>query len=304
MDGFQIVKHKRGKRRNTHSKKHIQNEDTGPFILGNSKIAIEECCSEIERSSFWSCFLATLTHSIGCWSSTCDSLRHLQTCQTNVPFDTEQHIDNHDNCTENVSNSVPKIMNAYEEIVVYGIGRIGSCPIARYQFAFLLLLKKILKVTCELFDPILTGKEQEMIQGYDIQVVEENEECKRRVSRKTLFFMLHCGKPMYNNLLWANWGRNLMNICIIGNSFSSYHERLPSRLLKASASFLHEIHSYTSEHRITNSFLHEDIFNDTSIHIFPESLIHGAPDGVWLYCPEPESSTNDTEIICKKVITK
>ena len=32
------------------------------------------------------------------------------------------------------------------DIVCYGIGRIASCPIARYQFAFLLLLKEFLQV--------------------------------------------------------------------------------------------------------------------------------------------------------------
>lgn len=33
------------------------------------------------------------------------------------------------------------------DIVCYGIGKLSSCPIARYQFAFLLLLKELLKVT-------------------------------------------------------------------------------------------------------------------------------------------------------------
>ena len=32
------------------------------------------------------------------------------------------------------------------DIVCYGIGKLTSCPIARYQFAFLLLLKEFLQV--------------------------------------------------------------------------------------------------------------------------------------------------------------
>ena len=41
----------------------------------------------------------------------------------------------------------------------------------------------------------------------------------------TLFFMLHCGKPLYNSVLWANWGLGLSNVIILGNRFSSYQER-------------------------------------------------------------------------------
>ena len=37
-------------------------------------------------------------------------------------------------------------MDPVVDIVCYGIGRIASCPIARYQFAFLLLLREILQV--------------------------------------------------------------------------------------------------------------------------------------------------------------
>ena len=41
----------------------------------------------------------------------------------------------------------------------------------------------------------------------------------------TLFFMLHCGKPLYNSVLWANWGPGLSNVVILGNRFTSYRER-------------------------------------------------------------------------------
>jgi flagellar biosynthesis protein FliQ len=52
------------------------------------------------------------------------------------------------------------------------------------------------------------------------------QQCKRSVEEKTLFFMPHCGKAMYNNLLWANWSVDkLEKMAVIGNSFSSYHEK-------------------------------------------------------------------------------
>ena len=50
--------------------------------------------------------------------------------------------------------------------------------------------------------------------------------CKFKVQENTLFFMPHCGKAMYNNLLWANWSVDrLGKMVIIGNSFNSYHEK-------------------------------------------------------------------------------
>lgn len=42
----------------------------------------------------------------------------------------------------------------------------------------------------------------------------------------TLFYMVHCGKALYNNLLWRNWApAALSNMVIIGNSFKGMQER-------------------------------------------------------------------------------
>ena len=42
----------------------------------------------------------------------------------------------------------------------------------------------------------------------------------------TLFYMVHCGKALYNNLLWRNWSVGaLSNMVIIGNSFKGIEER-------------------------------------------------------------------------------
>ena len=43
---------------------------------------------------------------------------------------------------------------------------------------------------------------------------------------RTLFYMPHCGKALYNNLLWANWTPELLtNLLIIGNSFQHVCDR-------------------------------------------------------------------------------
>lgn len=42
----------------------------------------------------------------------------------------------------------------------------------------------------------------------------------------TLFYMVHCGKALYNNLLWRNWSAEaLSKMVIIGNSFRGIEER-------------------------------------------------------------------------------
>ena len=187
-----------------------------------------------------------------------------------------------------------------KEIITYGIGHIATCPIARFQFALLLLMKKWLNLPCLLYDPVLVSKEIDIVKHFDISVLEVNEECKRSVDRRTLFYMPHCGKPMYNNLLWANWGKSLENLCIIGNSFSTYSIRTPSRLLKETVRYMADITPYTCQHDVPNSFHHKDVFNDISIHTFRKDILEAAPESMWKDCSEPVSNEEDVEIIRKK----
>lgn len=52
------------------------------------------------------------------------------------------------------------------------------------------------------------------------------QEGKRHIQDPTLFYMIHCGKALYNNLLWSNWSmEGLANLVVIGNSFRGIEER-------------------------------------------------------------------------------
>lgn len=52
------------------------------------------------------------------------------------------------------------------------------------------------------------------------------QEGKRLVEKPTFFYLMHCGKALYNNLLWKNWSaRGLPLMIIIGNSFSGMRDR-------------------------------------------------------------------------------
>ena len=45
----------------------------------------------------------------------------------------------------------------------------------------------------------------------------------------TVFYMPHCGKALYNNLLWANWQPELLSLLtIVGNSFQHMLDRWES----------------------------------------------------------------------------
>ncbi|CAH3184853.1 unnamed protein product, partial [Porites evermanni] len=161
------------------------------------------------------------------------------------------------------------------DIICYGIGKITTCPIARYQFALLLLLKEQLQIAgpCHIYEPHFSEDDKMIVEKLGCQLIEHNEEGKRKVERLTLFFMLHCGKPLYNSVLWANWGPRLSNVIILGNRFSSYQERIPSRQLRSEASFIYNILPYVKETPVPNTFHHSDIFNDSAIHWFPRDIL-------------------------------
>ncbi|XP_068268481.1 SRR1-like protein isoform X3 [Nyctibius grandis] len=114
--------------------------------------------------------------------------------------------------------------------VCYGLGRFGGCPAARYQLAFLLLLLEELGVPpgrCSLFDPAFSAREVAALRQLGLRLLPDNEEGKHGVEGSaTLFYMVHCGKALYNNLLWRNWSAGaLSKMVIIGNSFKGIEER-------------------------------------------------------------------------------
>lgn len=52
------------------------------------------------------------------------------------------------------------------------------------------------------------------------------QEGKRSIEGPTLFYMIHCGKALYNNLLWSNWSAEaLSQMVVVGNSFRGFEER-------------------------------------------------------------------------------
>ncbi len=108
----------------------------------------------------------------------------------------------------------------------------------------------------------------------------------KSIYRRTLFYMPHCGRGLYNNVVWSNWSHDLRRVAIFGNSFSLYRERArsttsaaadtktkPAASIDRSIACLHAIESYTTETALPSTLLTasdalRSAFNDSSLHSF------------------------------------
>lgn len=123
------------------------------------------------------------------------------------------------------------------DFVCYGIGRISISDIARWQLAvWLRVLREVAAKRIFLHDPVLGINERSVIEELGFQLLETNHNSNllnrqmglwRCDTTPTIFFMPHCPKGLYQNLLWVNWSAECLNrIVIIGNSFEGYADQL------------------------------------------------------------------------------
>ncbi|XP_065425001.1 SRR1-like protein isoform X1 [Chrysemys picta bellii] len=198
----------------------------------------------------------------------------------------------------------PAHKSGHLRCVCYGIGSFSSCVISRYQLAFLLLLLEKLQIPksqCYIFDPLFSELEISVLNDLGVTVVLENEEGKHHIHEFTIFYMIHCGKALYNNLLWSNWSVDaLSKMIIIGNSFKGIEERLLARILERDYLYIAKILKGTEEAAFPIHPQYMDIFNDTSIHWFPLQKLKELPPEAWQFQEEPMyPECDDLEIIRK-----
>jgi len=191
-----------------------------------------------------------------------------------------------------------------ETIWCFGLGHIGECVTARYQFALLLLIKDVLDIPpCKIYvnDPIFYKEEISIIEECKINVVLENLECRLQCSERSFIFLPHCPKQMTNNLLFSNWSPNLLsNLVIFCNSFCNTMERNTRENIERNG-FL--IMTAIDEHIVKeipvhNIFKFDDIFNDCSLHTFFN--LDALDKGFW-EVEEPKYPEEETEFIRKSL---
>lgn len=284
MDGFQVVsRKKKGKR------KDIVASD----ILMNSTVASDNISdTNLQRK------VNLYRDSITCTDFYTDFKAKIKECLNKVT------CIHHGETTESQpKNQLQYAVPVPDEIVSYGLGNFADCSIARYQLALLVALREDLQVPPNdilLYDPKFLSVEKDVLTSFGLQVLKENEEAKRCCERPTLFFMPHCGKSLYNNLLFANWSPDrLCHIVIIGNSFTNMVLNLPSSTLKRCAPLVMKIQPFTEEVVFPGNFQYQDVFNDTVIHVFSKDKLLSIAAEFWEDCPAPTYDEDDLEFIPK-----
>ncbi|XP_063050279.1 SRR1-like protein [Engraulis encrasicolus] len=189
-----------------------------------------------------------------------------------------------------------------QESVCYGLGSFSTCVTARYQLALLLLLLDALEIAverCSVYDPVFSTSECETLRNLGFKVILENEEGKRAVHQPTLFYLMHCGKALYNNLLWRNWNcHDLVNLVVIGNSFLGIQERTLQRELERDYPYLLTATGVCEETALPCSQRFLDVFNDTSLIRFRPESLRQLPASSWTDPEEPQyQHCQDLEII-------
>ena len=147
----------------------------------------------------------------------------------------------------------------FEDVVCLGVGNFSSHAGARYQLALAFLLREadfveaarpagVERVEAALsaipdeptprepgptgagghrplliFDPVMTPFEAEFARERGCEVPGTHSSAELRVAKSTLFFMPHCPRQLYANVVSANWGADaLQRVALLGNSFEAY----------------------------------------------------------------------------------
>ncbi|KAL1424290.1 hypothetical protein MTO96_003573 [Rhipicephalus appendiculatus] len=122
-----------------------------------------------------------------------------------------------------------------------------------------------------------------------------NDEGKRAVRDGTLFYMPHCGTPLYNSVLWANWDPDsLGKVVVFGNSFDTLWTNKLDSTLRKKCGFLVNVRPAVREFAIANDFKYSDVFNDLSLHAFDATRLHA---DAWSSREEPMYDGEDEIIL-------
>eukprot|EP00184_Porphyridium_aerugineum_P006430 CAMPEP_0184694462 /NCGR_PEP_ID=MMETSP0313-20130426/2412_1 /TAXON_ID=2792 /ORGANISM="Porphyridium aerugineum, Strain SAG 1380-2" /LENGTH=433 /DNA_ID=CAMNT_0027152757 /DNA_START=396 /DNA_END=1697 /DNA_ORIENTATION=- len=115
-------------------------------------------------------------------------------------------------------------------------------------------------------------------------------------SNGTFYFMPHCGKGLYNNILFSNWDKEkLQNIFILGNSFAHYEARC---LRAKDVSFVERCLDIVTELPCMDAkhCPYYTAFNDLSFHYFKAETLNAVSDEYWMWRPE-KMRLDDPEVI-------
>lgn len=140
-----------------------------------------------------------------------------------------------------------------------------------------------------IFDPVMTELDKEVCKLHDFDIIEENEDGRRPVTKPTLFYMPHCGRGLYSNTLCSNWSpEQLPLVTIIGNRFDMYVGSQLQRDLIRECPYLIPAVDILKVVSFPKEFDNNQIFNDLSIQTFPKDVINKLEAAFWTNVPKEE----------------
>lgn len=166
----------------------------------------------------------------------------------------------------------------FDQVICYGLGSFNRETISRKQLYFLICLKQLVhSADWQVYDPVFNADEQSILSRLGFGLIQTNEYCRRSIKqadgtiKRTLFYMPHCHKFMFNNLFWSNWDADsLADLCLIGNSFNLISVVLAEKGDPKEFAYLHHLArlNVVCEHPIENCYPNKHLFNDLSCHSF------------------------------------
>ncbi|RUS34267.1 hypothetical protein BC938DRAFT_481524 [Jimgerdemannia flammicorona] len=166
------------------------------------------------------------------------------------------------------------------DIVCYGVGSMHQSRNAQFQFALMLIMRETLQIDGKvyIFDPVMTHIDRQLLEHYGVELISENEQAKRAVHAMTLFYMPHCNKVLYSNLLSANWNAQaLEKVVIIGNRFGFQTDSH----LRREAPYMILAVPLVACTPLPTEFDNNMIFNDLCVHIFERRRLRAVDSGFW-----------------------
>ncbi|KAH0793353.1 SRR1-like protein [Histomonas meleagridis] len=163
-----------------------------------------------------------------------------------------------------------------------GIGDPCKSAAARLQTSFILKLSTKCNIqNITYFDPVLCESCRSILTRMGFECEEEDLEGFIKFSPNTAFYMPHCPRFLYHNLLLANWDESqLQHLIIVGNSFESYEEKV--RMLKQpNSSCVEDLFATKSVHEIKLDFKGNDFFDSTSLMLFCPNFLPPKEDNFW-----------------------
>ena len=200
------------------------------------------------------------------------------------------------------------------DIVVFGIGNFGkkAFSASMLQLACALLLQRDLMTKDGIvpqlfyFEPMMSSSEKEVLLKFQSVKILQNSKGKHKVRKETLFFAPHCPMRLYSNIIWINWGSDLVEkIILFGNSFEAYDSRLLDRKDKDDiTNCIFRTLEYTREHKVVFGDINEDelfnlsrAFNDCSIIKFLSNSIDSTLPSLESKLRPPDFEGEDSELM-------